>query len=1086
MFGPDRTHAAQGLRKWPAVTLLLMTSALVTLPGAALSQTLVWDAGDPSTPAVNNLDGNWNRDGDNRPWRAGGGPRAFVNGDNVEFREGDEPAEVTVTITEDVAPSSITFEDSLFNSTAFTINAINGAQILSTQGDVGGQNSGNMEIRMNDAAVINAGLSGRFTLLGTQALTLGGESLSLVSLTVSGNLPLTIAPGATLAGTINLNNGSLVIDGEDGNAGQVNNVNVGVGRTVTVNEFGVVTGLLDNRGTATIDGTVATLTNRNGGTVTINSTGEVTGLLDNSGTATIDGTVANLTNRSGGTVTLNSTGEVTGLLDNSGTATVDGTVAELINRAGTLDLNATGEVTGQLENRGTATVAGNVGTLLNSMSGNMTFDGSITVGAGGFTNTGSAIAAIQNGVTLTAETSIEGGSVTINSGGSIVGATTIIGGRLTINAGGTQDGAVGVGPSGQLVVNGEVIGNVLSEGEVEIGGAVTGDVNNQATGNLTMTGSISGSLTNAGEAGIAGSLGSLLNTGDVSFDGATTIAGLTENEGGMDVAAGVTLTATGGLQNRNGGAVEVLAGGSIAGAITNRTGSVVTLRGGTSTTGGFANEGTLVVDGAVTVEGLTSSGTIRMTDGGTGDVLTLTGPATLNGQIELDIDLSDATASSDRIVSSDTITGNVALAFTNVGPSFGALETPLTVMSFAQGGTFGLPTFTGLNGVGAVVYTLDLTAPTDGTTPVEVRVISFANPGAGAVVGSVTLTQSLIGSVINRPSSPFVTGSATQGDKACRPGVWARALGGRADATGTTQSIDTVGTARDYDSVVKADYSGIQLGGDISCFDGFFGGWDMSFGGILGVNSGSTFQPVFAINSSTGEANPGLIVSNNFTDFRQTYAGVYMSAVKDRLLLDLQYRLERTSFDLRNDGAPDSAERIGIIDQSFDSKGHTISGSMSYVFPVNKEMGINFVPTAGFAITKFSTDSLAFSEGGRLDIDDGSTEVGFIGAALSMSRILPSGNAALTYFATGTYYKDFADPLRSVYTGGGSGGTNEIYSSNLGQYGEASIGLNYTQILQPGNAILNAKQLNASVRLDGRFGETLDSWGLTAQMRLQF
>lgn len=134
MFGTDREPAAKGLLTWSGIALLLTSSALVTLPGAALSQALVWDAGDPTTGTVNNADGEWSLEVlPVPPWRRGG-PRDFENGDDVEFREGDGPAEVTVTITENVAPSSITFEDSVLNSTAFTIDAINGAQILSTQG----------------------------------------------------------------------------------------------------------------------------------------------------------------------------------------------------------------------------------------------------------------------------------------------------------------------------------------------------------------------------------------------------------------------------------------------------------------------------------------------------------------------------------------------------------------------------------------------------------------------------------------------------------------------------------------------------------------------------------------------------------------------------------------------------------------------------------------------------------------------------------------------------------------------------------------------------------------------------------------
>ncbi|MCU0826890.1 MAG: hypothetical protein MUE52_05680 [Tabrizicola sp.] len=1008
MESRDRMSLVSCATPGSRLATLLLTSALASLPMQAVGQTITWD-GDTATPGLQS--GDWNEvDGPPFRWVQGSSNRNFDPGDDVEFDEELLTSAVTVTLTQNVAPGSITFESDLLASTAYTISGGTGFSIESSEGDFGGNGSDVLLIRMNNAATINAGLIGDFHIEGTQTLTLGGISNSLDEITVDDDLQLIVTNTAVLSGIIDLNDGSLVINGE-----------------------------------------------------------------------------------------------VEDVEASSGTTT---------------DLNVGGRITGTLTNFGTATIAGNVEGI-EHRGGSMTFDGSMTVGADGLQIFGGGTTAtIVGGVTVFADTSV-------------------FGGLLTINSTATLNGDVDVSSSGDLNIQGDVIGTVTSGGDVTLAGTVTGDFINQTSvardGVLTMTGEITGTLTNDGRATVAGTLGALDNNsggevtingattisgtvdndGDITINGATTVTGAATNEGNLTVnsattfsgtlgnlgeidfnaatsvtgvldnstsdgditvGTGVTLTATSGILNRGGASLEVLANGSIIGQISNDGSSVVTLRNGSSTTGGFTNTGTLVVDGAVSVASLDSSGTIDMSDGATGDVLTLTGATTLNGRVEMDINLNGPTGSSDLITTTSAITGNVVLDFNRVGATFSPLENPIVVLSY--GGTGLNATAEGLISVGAVIYDLDTSVAG------QVRVISFANPGVGAVAGSVTLTQSLIGSVINRPSSPFVTGLAGESDRPCRPGIWARALGGRATADGQTTAVDTLGNSRDYSSLVEASYSGIQLGGDLSCFDNPVLGWDMSFGGILGVNSGSTQQPVFAV-ASGGTTLPDVVVSNNTTDFQQGYAGVYVSAVKDRLLLDLQYRVEQTSFDLRNDGV--GAGRIGIIDQEFKSKGQTLSGSVSYVFPISEANRINFVPTAGFAFTKYKTDSLAFADNGRVDIDDGEIKVGFVGGALSMTRILPSGNAALTYFATGTYYKDFADPLRSVYTGGtAAASTAEIFSSNLGEYGEASLGFNYTQILDPGNPILNAKQLNASVRLDGRFGESLDSWGITAQMRLQF
>jgi fibronectin-binding autotransporter adhesin len=61
----------------------------------------------------------------------------------------------------------------------------------------------------------------------------------------------------------------------------------------------------------------------------------------------------------------------------------------------------------------------------------------------------------------------------------------------------------------------------------------------------------------------------------------------------------------------------------------------------------------------------------------------------------------------------------------------------------------------------------------------------------------------------------------------------------------------------------------------------------------------------------------------------------------------------------------------------------------------------------------------------------------------------------------------------------------EITTENIGGFGEFSLGLNYVRILEDG--VAGAKQLNANVRLDTRFGDNVrDSTSVTAQVRLSF
>ena len=59
-----------------------------------------------------------------------------------------------------------------------------------------------------------------------------------------------------------------------------------------------------------------------------------------------------------------------------------------------------------------------------------------------------------------------------------------------------------------------------------------------------------------------------------------------------------------------------------------------------------------------------------------------------------------------------------------------------------------------------------------------------------------------------------------------------------------------------------------------------------------------------------------------------------------------------------------------------------------------------------------------------------------------------------------------------------------ISTEPLGDFGELSVGLSYIKILD--GQVGNAKQLNASARIDGRFSEDVEALSLTAQIRLQF
>jgi outer membrane autotransporter protein len=683
---------------------------------------------------------------------------------------------------------------------------------------------------------------------------------------------------------------------------------------------------------------------------------------------------------------------------------------------------------------------------------------------GAVTNQGGADIVIASTGVLSA-----GGGLTNTGAGSTV---TLNGGQIAGNvtnaAGATLDAAaVGSSITGTLTNSASV--NVFAGQNLSVGGLTT----NQSGGNITVGSgaAYSGSITNQSGGvvdflgGGGGYIGTFTNNagGTVSFTGANGFIGSMSNAGLIEMVAGSSFGGLGSITNT--GTIDMGAGSSFTSFVSNAAGGTVLVNGTASFTAG-----------------LNSAGTLDLANGATGDVLNISGGAVLNGTAQMDVDLSDGSTASDRIVISGTSSGSLTVDFSIVGTP-GTAGAPIIIVDYDEvAGSSLSVTGTNLPAGGGTAYFLSNNAAAG-----YWEIVTGVNPAVGGIASSATLIQSLIGSVVNRPSSPYVAGLAAAEENPCGVGAWGRAVAGVADASGSVESETTSGGNTTFSNQITANYYGIQLGGDFSCFEGFYNGWDLGFGGFVGLNTGKAELPAFLVDPNSGAVLTGSQTDLITTDFNQTYVGLYAAASRGRFFADLQYRLERSDYDISSEVFIPSLS-VGISDQSVSSEAQTLSGSVSYVFPINQDLGVVLVPTAGFSWTKTdAVDTIAFDDGGTLDIQPNENRVAFIGATIARSVIRPDGQTALNYFATATAYKDFADPAESLYLPAGAAPGSELrtLSSNLETYGELSVGVNYTRLLDPGQ-LLNARQLNASIRLDGRFSDTLDSWGVTGQVRLQF
>jgi fibronectin-binding autotransporter adhesin len=972
--------------------------------------------------------------------------------------------------------------------------------------------SGNINAGGNDLVVGSAGAlviadgtttSNAGTLQNAGSVSIGAGSVLEAGVITNTSGTIALGAGARLQGTGNtLNNTSTITVAEGGTVADAGAINNNAGGTISLAGSGVLNANSDNTGNEALnnagvivsaDGGNDTITLGDGaGDRIINTAG---GRIQIGASDTFDGTGASLTNiGSGSTTAVITMGAGSSLLlstlDNAALGQIDniGTIRAAISNAGTL--NSSGTLAGNVDNNGTGVLSltGGVleGTLQNRSGARVTISGDVS-GIDSITQSSSAAFDITSGtvlldagatITNTTTFDISGGTLTAASG--VLGVTNSSGATLTVAQGGAlQNASVSNAQGATLDLAGTASGSVTNAGTANLSGTLDGSLVNQGT--LALSGRVSGDVENAdgatfSMAGLAAIDGTLTNYADLLLDGALDV-GLLQNNA-------TTTAAMDGSASLSEARFRVAS--TLNGALNNAT--VAALSNGSAITGAVSNTGLLIVQG--TVQGgaslnNASGAVIDMQNGSASDVLRVNGDAVLNGTIYYDADLSGATNTSDVINVSGAVSGSPVLSFNNTGSEFRRLsDDGVTLITYGTDSTL-RPSTAGLPETGPVLYNL-----VNNTTSNSWQLQSGVNPAVGGLASGLALTQSLISSVVNRPTSPFVSGLAAGDDDACGLGNWARGSGGHATASGETETA--LGT---FDGKINASYSGLQAGFDHSCFDGYYNGWNLTFGGILGVNEGRTSQTVYRFDTATAALDPSVVSSVNKTDFSQIYGGVYLGAARGRLFADLQFRTDQTKFDLENHVV---TEALGVSDQTYRSRGNTLSGTVGYSFAISEDKSVSLVPSVGFAYSKSSVDDLKFendpsdpTDNGVLRIDDIESKMGFASLTLAKSKVMPSGTSALNYFGTATLYNDFASDVTSRYyerfdaQGNPIGNALTSESSNLGFYSEVSVGVNYTRLMDSKGAV-PARQFDASVRLDGRVSDTLDGWGLTAQMRLQF
>lgn len=932
-------------------------------------------------------------------------------------------------------------------------------------------------------------VSGSFTSTGTLNGAFSNASTATMSGTINGNVTNTGTFGAGAAGlsvngafdndaTLNVTSGNMGVNSL-ANSG---NVNVAGGLVLTSsgliqNETG---GLITNNGQIT--GNI-----QNDAGATLSSSTVIAGDVTSQGTLNLTGSVTGDLNTGGGALNLTGGLTIGGVWDN------DIAVALGANSIGADSVLNSGAIT--LAGAGTLSATNGVtnqsgGTITNGS----TINANVTNEAGGAFNQ-SGTGTVNGNLTTAGTANLQGaitGALAVTGGETDINGATNVTGNTTVSAGADLDVLAGTLSTATFTNAGDTnVTSTISAGTITnaSGGTMTNDgtlsgtVINASGGTFDQNGTITGTFQNAGAASVEGNISANAintSTGTMDLTGLLSVGNTMANAGILNIGTGTSLTAAS-LSNSSSGTINLTGTGSFTAPLTNA--GLVNV--GSYNFGSVSNSGRIVGTGNLTFgSGLSGGGTVSVSNGTAGDLIAINGGLSGGGRFELDIDLADADGlnappppATDLVrITGGATTGNYTLVFNDISAVVGPQDNDILVFDVDGGFANSLNVSTvGLENPGLkVAHVVVQNAEGDRF------VADVVNPAAAGAAGNVILTQSLIGALVNRPTSPFVTGLAYEDPDPCGPGTWARALGGRANVQGGT-TTEISGSDVTIPSELSATFYGVQAGGDIACFRASQGGWDFSVGAIGGLNFGSSTQPVYAIDPDDPETISGIETSRTDSTFQQFYGGLYATAARGPLAFDLQYRYEITNYTMDNKAV--LGESLGLTNERYSSRAHTLSGAVTYGIPLG-DQGVALVPTLGFALTQSDTGTVEFDDGSTLDVGRNMSTIGFAGVTLARTRFGDDNVSLTNQFVTGTIYNDFAPDPRSVYNDVVSG-TSNLSTQNLGTYGEISAGMNYVRILNPGEWG-PTKQFNASVRGDLRLSDKVRSWGITAQLRLQF
>ncbi len=308
-------------------------------------------------------------------------------------------------------------------------------------------------------------------------------------------------------------------------------------------------------------------------------------------------------------------------------------------------------------------------------------------------------------------------------------------------------------------------------------------------------------------------------------------------------------------------------------------------------------------------------------------------------------------------------------------------------------------------------------------------------------------------------------------------GAWGRVIVGSTDTDNRSSAVadltavfgpGATGTTN-CSTTTRTDYTGVQLGHDISILNG--GGTGANF--HVGVTAGY-------VKADSKDITAGATFSNSLD---VPFFGVYAAFTKGGFFADGQAR-----WDAYQNTVTDPA--LGFSNQQFNATGWSLTGNVGYNIPVHGNWFIE--PSGGVIWSTVKVDSLNLAGPGdplapgagipaRADIDDIESVLGR--ASVRIGTNITSGHILLQPFFTASIFHEFAGDVHTRISANNFGGfvgpaiTADVSTSRVGTYGQFAVG--------SAAAIANTGWLGYA-RFDYRVGENIDGWSVNAGLRYQF